>query len=119
MEYLGSFVLYGLYLHLVWWVLHRSVPKGLLQPLDGIQCNWMSAGPLELGQVLHQLLTTGKQSSGQPHQIPALFLRQTVPVVRQLLHDLTVHLVLQYLLLEGTLKYLVGQLIAGPCYPGR
>ena len=40
------------------------------------------------------------------------------PVVCQLLHDMTVHIALQDLVLTGTLKYLLGQLVAGLGPPG-
>ena len=78
----------------------------------------MSVSSLELGEVLHQLLSSCKQPGGQPNRLPALFLGKKVPNVSQLLHDLTVHLVLQDLVLEGIPEYLDGQLIAGPGPPG-
>ena len=42
---------------------------------------------------LEEVLGTGEQSGGQPHELPATFLTQSVPIVRQLFHDLTVDLV--------------------------
>ena len=93
MEYLRGFVLDGLDLDLVGGILALAVSDGLLQPQDRVQGDGVSPGALELVQVLHQVLAAGKQPGGQPHQLPAPLLRQPVPVLRQLLHDLAVHLV--------------------------
>ena len=109
MEYLCGFVLDGLDLDLVGRVLPLPVPNRLLQPQDGVHGYGMSPGALKLGQVLHEVLGAGEQPGGQPHELPSPLFRQPVPVLRQLLHHLTVNLVSKYLLklrfIKKSLKY--------------
>ena len=97
-KYLSGLVLNGLHLHLVRGVLPLAVPQGFLEPLGRVQSDGMSPGPEELVQILHQVLTAGEQPGGEPHQLPAPLLRQPVPVLRQLLHHLTVDLITEYFL---------------------
>ena len=75
-----------------------TVSQGFLKPLSRVQGYGMSPGPEELVEVLHQVLTAGEQPGGEPHQLPAPLLRQPVPVLRQLLHHLTVDLITEYFL---------------------
>ena len=98
MEYLGCLVLDGLHLDLVGRVLPLAVPHRLLQPQDGVHGYGVPARPLELVEVLHEVLGAGKEAGGQPHQLPAPFLGQPVSVLRQLLHDLAVYFIAKDLL---------------------
>ena len=97
-EYLSCLVLDSLHLHLVRRVFPLAVSEGLLQSLGRVQSYGMSPGPQELVQILHQVLTAGEETRGQPHQLPAPLLRQSVAVVSQLLHHLAVNLVPEYFL---------------------
>ena len=95
----------GLHLNLVRWVFPLAVSQGLLQSLSRVESDGMSPGPEELVQVLHQVLTAGEEPSGEPHQLPAPLLRQSVTVVSQLLHHLAVNLVPEYFL---RMRFIVG-----------
>merc|ERR1712038_1051275 len=94
-----------------------AVSQGLLQPLSRVQSDGMSPGPEELVQILHQVLTAGEESRGEPHELPAPLLGQSVTVVSQLLHHLAVDLVPQYFVFQRALKYLICQLISRPGSP--
>ena len=98
MKYLSGLVLDGLHLHLVGRILPLPVSQGFLQSLGRVQGDGMSPGPEELVQVLHQVLAAGEETRGEPHELPASLLGQPVPVVSELLHDLAVDLVPEYLL---------------------
>ena len=74
MEYLRGLVLDGLNLDLVRRILPLAVPDGLLQPQHGVQGYGVPPSPLELVQVLRQVLAAGEEARGQPHQLPASLL---------------------------------------------
>ena len=94
----------GLHLHLVRRVLPLAVSQRLLQPLSRVQGDGVSPGPQELVQVLHQVLTAGEEAGGEPHELPTSLLGQPVTVVSELLHDLAVDLVPEYLLSRDRVK---------------
>jgi len=97
-EDLRGLVLDGLHLHLMRRVLPLSVTQRLLEPLDGVERDWVTPRTQEKRQLLHESLAADEQAAGQPHQLPAALLAQAVPVVGQLLHDLAVDLVAENLL---------------------
>ena len=93
MEDLRGLVLDGLDLDLVGRVLPLAMPEGLLQPLDRVHRDRVSARALELVQLLHQGLRAREEAGGEPHELPAALLAEAVAVLGQLLHDLAVDLV--------------------------
>ena len=58
-------------LDLVRRILPLTVSERLLQPLSRVQGNGVAPGPKKLVKVFHQVLATGKQPSGEPHELPA------------------------------------------------
>jgi hypothetical protein len=113
-EDLSRLVLNRLDFDLVRGVLPLSVPQRLLEPLQRILRDGVSAAPQKHGQFLLEALRTGEQPRGQPHQLPPPLLRQSVPVVGQLLHHLTVDLVPQDLVLERAVEDVIGVLVTQP-----
>ena len=92
-ENLCSFMLNCFNFHLVRWILSLAMSQSFLESLSRIQSDGMTSCSQELVQVLHQVLTAGKQPRGQPHQLPSSLLRQSVAILSQLLHDLTVNFI--------------------------
>ena len=102
---LSGFVLDRLHFHMV----RREFPLALLgspcQPLETVQCDGVAvAGVDEVVELLQQDLGAVEAAGGEPEQLPAALLRAAHWVLRQLLHDLAVHLVPQDLLQHQTLQ---------------
>jgi hypothetical protein len=77
----------------MWGVLSLSVTQSLLKPLNGIERDGVTPCTQKERQLLHESLTANEEPAGEPHELPAALLAQSVSIVRQLFHDLTVDLV--------------------------
>lgn len=78
--------------------MQKTLPQRLVHPLKRVQCHRMTTTLEEKRQLAQQRLAGRKQAGGEPHQLPALVLAQTILVVGQLLHQLTIQLISQIVL---------------------
>ena len=80
-------------MYLVRRIFSLTVSQSFLKSLDRIEGDGMSSGTQEECQLFHERLTANEEPARQPHQLPASLLTQSVSVVGQLFHDLTVDFV--------------------------
>ena len=97
-KYLSGLVLNGLHLHVMGRILPLTHPHRPLQPLQAVQGDGMSPGVQEVGELLHEVLAAVEEPRGEPEEFPASLITSSDGIVCQLLHDLAVDLVPQYLL---------------------